>query len=363
MIDSRLDMVIKNENTKDCILYEIKCLLCQKSIDYERLIFLFSEYCMEDLGLYESEIELEKKDNSIFNSYGSYSCVTKKIKLILSKKNKSLYELLNTVAHELKHKERDTINIKHFKIVGQFDKAKFPIQKFHSFLYGILFNMEEIDLNSLQFTSVDEKEAREYAINLLDKFVNDLKALITQNKIDKQFNKYVKFIDEKNQNEREKENKVYKNKLERAKDAYDFLRANVKCFISHVFEVTKKGPTSLEDKTIYNYFQKYGTVSPFINAYLSIYSDKEIVNLILTEAEKINDRESLISCLNHYSTEISSSQLLKGLSLLNKNKKVNFETVSNQLNSFNENVVNNFFISYIDSLKQNKRKHYEREFL
>ena len=166
-------MVVTSCKNKFIILDELKSLLSMRKYDIERLISLFSEYCLCDLNLDESQIEFLKKGNF----YGSYSASAGIVRLNMKKNMSSLYELLNTIAHEHKHKKQDVNKEKRFKLPTKGLSSNFPLKNMNGLIYTLMLYDEEIDLSSLEFTSDSEKDAREYAIILIDKLINDLSFL------------------------------------------------------------------------------------------------------------------------------------------------------------------------------------------
>ena len=353
-------MVVTSCKNKFIILDELKSLLSMRKYDIERLISLFSEYCLCDLNLDESQIEFLKKGNF----YGSYSASAGIVRLNMKKNMSSLYELLNTIAHEHKHKKQDVNKEKRFKFPTKGLSSNFPLKNMNALIYTLMLYDEEIDLSSLEFTSDSEKDAREYAIILIDKLINDLSFLeACDNNTNKYFSKFIKYLAVKNQAMKEKEEKYYNIRLGKGKTAYFRVSDRLGYYIKNLFSSIKNKPDYKEGLAIYEYYQNFGSVARIIDAYLSLYSNEKITNYIFSEAEKIADYATIMVCLNHENTNISNVQILKELIFLNNGKEVEYNVVQNQLYSYKDKVVENLYNAYNNLVSPQVKQQYQREFL
>lgn len=73
-----------------------------------------------------------------------------------------------------------------------------------------------------------------------------------------------------------------------------------------------------------------------MSAYLSIYSNPEILDYIIEKSKELRDKDALKECLNNKNTNLNKEQILTIISLLNKNKKISYEDINANMPAYSE---------------------------
>ena len=337
-------MIIKNGNRKNFIVGKIREVLSQKNIDIDRLILYFSEYCLYDLKIKQSELKRQKNVSYI----GAYRSGVVYLNIDLNKK--SLYELLNTLAHEYKHQECDIKKGKRFKTLEKTKEKNFTIKKLNTLLYYLLTDddYEKLNLFFLDYTSKNEQMARDYAIKLVDRFIVDLEEKIDEK--DVKLKKMIKYLKVHNLKKETSEEFLLSKRLNPAKNSLNYAKEHILELISLPYQSLR---LSKSDK-FGQFYSQYGTFAPIIDAYLSLFCDEKTCEIVLENAQKYDDRECVLELLNHENSEPSLSLICKGLSFLNNGEKITFENMKEQLYSFKEDSVITIFQNYNKLHKDDK---------
>ena len=204
-------MVIENKNRKEELLNEISALLNNRRIDAEKFTSLYAEYLLVELAL--PKVEINYKSNT--NYFGAYVPYEKNI-ILNPAKTKSLFQLLNTLAHELNHYKNDISKLAKKRIEGK--ESGLPVETIDSNAYALITGglEEEIDIWALDRTSNNEVRAREFALNTANKFLLELKEK-NKNGVLKHTEKIIKYLELKNKKQKIKEEKIYNNAIKRQK--------------------------------------------------------------------------------------------------------------------------------------------------
>ena len=339
-------MVIENKNRKEELLNEISTLLNNKRIDAEKFTSLYAEYLLVELDL--PKVEINYKSNT--NYFGAYVPYEKNI-ILNPDKTKNLFQLLNTLAHELNHYKNDISKLAIKRIEGK--ESGLPVEAIDSNAYALITGglEEEIDIWALDRTSNNEVRAREFALNTANKFLLELKE-INKNGVFKHTEKIIKYLELKNKKQKIKEEKIYNNAIIEAKRSYNNAKHIIPILIKHMYNQILYNGQNFSSE----FYKKNKTVAPLLSAYLSIYSSPEILDYIIEKSKELRDKDALKECLNNKNTNLNKEQILTIISLLNKNKKISYEDINANMPAYSEENKNQILSEYNKKISVHERE-------
>ena len=93
-----------------------------------------------------------------------------------------------------------------------------------------------------------------------------------------------------------------------------------------------------------------------MSAYLSIYSNPEILDYIIEKSKELRDKDALKECLNNKNTNLNKEQILTIISLLNKNKKISYEDINANMPAYSEENKNQILSEYNKKISVHERE-------
>ena len=104
------------------------------------------------------------------------------------------------------------------------------------------------------------------------------------------------------------------------------------------------------------FYKKNKTVAPLLSAYLSIYSNPEILDYIIEKSKELRDKDALKECLNNKNTNLNKEQILTIILLLNKNKKISYEDINANMPAYSEENKNQILSEYNKKISVHERE-------
>lgn len=286
-----------------------------KKENIKSLCYLFAKYCLSDLGLEGLDIVFLKDVKGRFGSYAE-----NKIYLNSRYLGRNLPIVLNTIAHEIKHHHQSTL-VNHKKLNEKSDVI-FPIKHFNSHISFVIYDENNL-FNPVYFTSQNEKEAREYALQITEKFLTDVKlhncAFSTS---------WANSVLKKNDEFKKIEQKKYAENLEKSNKTKKTLKNITKYTIIALIKFSLGDASSLQN----NHIEYYANLTKSIDGSLaSIYAmlfdyenSDEVVQKVFDTSIKLKDVKTLNVLINHQNIHLSENEILKSLFIILDKKPLSF---------------------------------------
>lgn len=317
-----VEKFVKILDTKSLIFKSTRIALC----------YLFAQYCLSDLNIEQCFMNFEKK---IKGNYGSFLGDTISLNTMYLKKDLSL--MLNTIAHEIRHKKQSD-NPK-LKKINQKNIITYPIEHYNPLI--LFFLNDETSWNhSMYFCSKREKDAREYALEIFEKFLIDVKLQNTAFST-----AWANKMLEKNDMFKNREKESYNTELKNITDLSEKIKKDASNLINKLIDKSlgEKIPFS---NNIFEYYTKntMKEKNSFAKTYsilLNYINSDEICQKLYDASIKIKDIDTLSMMVNHYYVNLSEQQILKFLFLVLEKRSLNyFDAKQYFLFGFdNENIV------------------------
>ncbi len=313
--------------------------------DEEKLCYIFSKYCLYDLGLDDVEISFSRDRK---NRYGS---IYKNHVEINSKYLKSDLPLaLNTIAHEIRHKYQALQ--KNYKKLDFYTQNYFPIYNFSNQIYSIIYD-ENGYLFHAYYTSQTEKDARDYASKTLEYFLTEI--YLRSSGFAKSWARTALIRCEENE---KKENQMYETELKALFQNANNIQNYAKYLIEKIAKYST-GEDTLPDNHIENYLKmckkRDGSYSSAYKELLNYYSSPEIRDLLLKKSFLLKDFSTITMLLNHPNVYFTEDEILKCLAILTKRNSLNFDTAKKNLYAFSDDDIIKIYNAYNQKLNENDK--------
>lgn len=319
-------MIIDTPRDCEILLYQTYKILKKNLIlsneKKKEIAFLFFEYCAKKLDLKNIEM-------NFISSLKYESGSTRNNKIAINENGirfKSIIDLLNTVAHEIKHCKQN-LQGNNKKKLNTWEKNIYPFKSCKGNVAYTYFN--EINGFYYYLTSVREKDARDYANNVTASFFNDLKQFTNKNVfLSHKINKYLQKI----QNYIKNENKTYGIAFNYVKNSYKMLPEII----------TKKIDQKIELYYLYyenNQFDKCNSASMILNQLITFYCNDEITDKIIDFSISTKNMETFYVCLNHPKINITNNRFNRIVDFLFNSNSVSEEEFLSKLENWDINEI------------------------
>ncbi len=341
-------MLIKSEN-KNIVIKNFVDFLENNNLEIKenklQLCYLFTQYCLSDLGIEEIEIEFVKEYKE---KCGYYFLNTIFINERHLKQN--IHIVLNTIAHELRHHSQ--LSLLRYKKIGFAPEIKFPIYYYDNMISAIIYDESGIFF-PVYFTSITEKDARDYASFIVEKFLIDLKLK------DYSFtNAWSNSMLVKNDQFSKKELKMHHDNMILLESNKQKIQNMAKFYLKTILAYSIDDSVPLPDNIIECYLkrQKLNTKSyalPY-EILLHYYCDEEICKNIMETSYKLKDKCALRELINHENTKIYENDILKFLAFCFDKKPISFERAKEELYNYSDIDIKKIVFKYNTLLKDYK---------
>lgn len=321
-------MEIKNQDKKEVIknfVYFLENNSLRSKENKMELCYLFSQYCMNDLAIPDDDeiiLDFVKTKNDLYGSnFLGLISINKKYL------GSNLHVVLDTIAHELRH-QYQMHNINHSKKINVHNEVKFPVNNFDTETYRIFYDEEGLFFN-VYYTSEMEHDARTYASQILDKFLNDIKlqnsafATAWANTMLIKNDEYKKFESQKYNNHLQKLN-ITKNRIQ------NYAKHYTKCLLAYSLNSNVVMPDNLIENYL-KYIKKLsGSYGKAYDILLNYYCNDEICQQIIDNSIKLKDISTLIFLMNHENTNLSEKNIIKCLAFITDKKPLSYEQLKEE---------------------------------